>query len=130
MNAPTVVAHQHQYFVTQASDLVNPAPKTLYQQKLLNQQENIYHTHQKAPLGRLNTMHVVLFPPLLVNPSPILGPPVPSSLHLPYRWPPFPHSTFLTTNLSPSLLQALLTIRQQVYHQTWTMETPHLVVRW
>lgn len=121
MNALTVVAHQHQYFVTQASDLVNPAPKTLYQQKLLNQQENIYHTHQKAPLGRLNTMHVMLFPPLLVNPS---------SSHLPYRWLPLPHSTFLTTNLSPSLLQALLTIRQQVYHQTWTMETPHLVVRW
>jgi hypothetical protein len=35
----------------EASDLVNPAPKTLYQHNVLHQQEQIYRSHLKAPLG-------------------------------------------------------------------------------
>lgn len=39
----------------QASELVSPAPKTLYQQSVLHQEEQVYRSHQKAPLGNSTT---------------------------------------------------------------------------
>ncbi len=35
----------------QAEDLINPLPKTKFEQVCVNQQEAIYNSKQKAPLG-------------------------------------------------------------------------------
>lgn len=35
-----------------ASELVNPRPKSLFQQRMLDRKENHYFSHQVAPLGR------------------------------------------------------------------------------
>ena len=35
-----------------AGDLLNPRPKTMFSQTLLDKRENIYDSHKKAPLGK------------------------------------------------------------------------------
>ena len=36
-----------------AKDLVNPPPKTLVQQRVIDKKEGIYLSHQKKPLGEI-----------------------------------------------------------------------------
>ena len=35
-----------------AGDLLNPRPKTLFSNTLLDKKENLYSSHKKAPLGK------------------------------------------------------------------------------
>uniref|UniRef100_H2ZUK0 EF-hand domain family member B n=2 Tax=Latimeria chalumnae TaxID=7897 RepID=H2ZUK0_LATCH len=55
-NDPDIASHMTHGITSQSSldarTLVNPPPKTLVQQKLLDSQESLYLSHQNAPVGR------------------------------------------------------------------------------